>query len=209
MPNHNTLFNPFQGVEFKTYEKIVNEFYNFFGIPVYYLPRSAKKTDYLFGEDVLQAYENYYELKLKLENTGGWEGDGDLFSKFGITLNDEAIFYVGKNEFYNKTGVQKPMVGDIIYIVLNNGESKFFFEIGFAKNDAIFYHLGIEVAWKITAKRIDYSHEDITLPDSESEAIEQIEDLTSTDDGLTDNDNVGTEFESIKNFSEESPFGDL
>ena len=65
-------------------EDIIIECLKIYGFDAYYLPRHAVNEDLILGEDTLNKYDSAYPLEMYMQNTSGFEGDGDLMTKFGF-----------------------------------------------------------------------------------------------------------------------------
>ena len=72
-------------------EDLIIESMKIYGHDVYYLPRRTIKQDDILGEDVLSRFENAYPIEMYLNNVDGWEGDGELFTKFSISSRDNSV----------------------------------------------------------------------------------------------------------------------
>ena len=48
-----------------------------------YIPRTLIDLDDVFGEDINSKYDDGYELEMYIQNVDGFEGEGDILSKFG------------------------------------------------------------------------------------------------------------------------------
>ena len=68
------------------YEDIVIESLKFYGQDVYYIPREIVNKDKVFLDDVPSRFSDAYKIEMYIENTEGFEGEGDLFTKFGIAI---------------------------------------------------------------------------------------------------------------------------
>ena len=94
----NVFFNHAVNTEQMLYEDIVVESLRMFGHETYYLPREIVEEDTILGEDVQSKFGDAYSVEMYLENTDGFEGDGDLMSKFGVQVRDPSnIRYIPKN----------------------------------------------------------------------------------------------------------------
>ena len=94
--------NPYfkQGVrsEQTVYEDIIIEALKMYGQDVYYLPREIVNKDNIFLDDVPSRFGNAYKVEMYIENTEAFDGEGDLFTKFGIELRDQAKLYCFKKK---------------------------------------------------------------------------------------------------------------
>lgn len=210
----NPYIKPFQKGEFVTYQGMVDEIIESFGTDVYYLPRQYEKEDYLFGEDILSKFTKVYKMTMFLESAGGFEGSGDLFTKFGLNVQDELVLTIEKDRFKRYTSpddvvenyeMEFPVIGDLLYI---DWAQKSLFEISHSEDAEIFFHLGDWVVWKLTCTKFQYSHENIDLSSVNPDIDDALELASLNDDGLSDNDNIEEEFEDLRDFTEEDPFGE-
>ena len=66
----------------------------FYGHECFYLPRTIVDEDELFGEDTSSKFGDAYQVEMYIENTEGFEGEGDLLSKFGVEVETKQhLFY--------------------------------------------------------------------------------------------------------------------
>ena len=120
-------------------EDLIIESIKIYGHDVYYLPRVSVKQDNILGEDVLSQFDNAYPVEMYLTNIQGWEGNGELFTKFGIQVTDQATFVVSKRRWEDVVGSHpaellqlpsRPAEGDLIYLPKTNS----MFEIKFVQH---------------------------------------------------------------------------
>ena len=103
------------------YEDIVIESLKMYGQDVYYLPRD------IVNDDVPSRFNSSYKVEMYIENTEGFDGEGDLFTKFGVEIRDQATFVVARrrwtttvNRFDNDINSERPREGDLVYLPLSN-----------------------------------------------------------------------------------------
>lgn len=146
-------------------EDLIIESIKIYGHDVYYLPRRSVNQDDILGEDVLSRFENAYPLEMFLTNIQGWEGDGELFTKFGIQVNDQATFVVSKRRWEDVVGStpdqllqlpDRPAEGDLIYF----GKTNSMFEIKYVQHLDPFYQLGKFHIYSMECELYQYSSED-------------------------------------------------
>lgn len=163
-------------------EDLIIESIRIYGHDVYYLPRKSVKQDNIFGEDVLSRFEHAYPIEMYLANIQGWEGNGDLFSKFGIQLTDQATFAVSKRRWEESMGIQsegefqlplRPAEGDLLFFQ----KTQSFFEIKFVQHLDPFYQLGKFYLYNLQCELYNYSSEDLNTGVME---IDDKQDLLST-----------------------------
>ena len=118
----NTHFNHKVKSEQNLYEDIIIESLQMFGQDVMYLPRHVITKDDILNEDYAK-FENAYSIEMYIENTEGWGGEGDLMSKFGLQIRDQATFIVSKSRWekilFSENQI-RPFEGDLIYMPLSN-----------------------------------------------------------------------------------------
>ena len=162
-------------------EDIVIECLKIYGFDTYYIPRAAVNEDKILGEDVLNRYSSAYPLEMYLQNVTGFEGDGDLISKFGVEIRDTATFVVARrrwDEVIARSGdavlTTRPAEGDIIYFPL----TKAFFEIKRVDSTDPFFQVGKLYVYKMECELMQYSSERFDTGVSE---IDNIADSDSLD----------------------------
>lgn len=129
------------------------------GIELVYLQREMQNIDQLFGEDPNNKFKNAKKFVAYLEQFDGYEGQGNIFEKFGMRINDEIQLSINPNLFNQQTGFF-PKEGDLIYLPLDNQ----LFEITWCTPKSYFYQMGKLPIAKIQAQKFIYSHETI-VPD--------------------------------------------
>lgn len=80
-------------------EDLVLESIKIHGLEMKYLPRTVVKKDSLFGEDALSKFDDAISIEMYLKNVEGFEGEGDLLSKFNLEIRDQVTFTVAKKRF--------------------------------------------------------------------------------------------------------------
>jgi len=143
-------------------EDIIIECLKIYGFDTYYIPRQAVNEDMILGEDTLNKYSSAYPLEMYMQNVTGFEGDGDLMSKFGVEIRDTATFIVARrrwDEVIARSGdavlTTRPAEGDIIYFPL----TKAFFEIKFVESTDPFFQVGKLYVYKLQCELMQYSSE--------------------------------------------------
>ena len=156
-------------------QDLVDEQIKMFGKDVKYIPRTLVDRDSIFNEDAMSTFDSAHEIEAYVANVDGFTGDGDLFSKFGVRISDQATFIVSRRRFTeavddNATLVVegRPNEGDLIYFPLANK----IFEIKFVEHEAPFYQLNNLYVWEIRCELFEYSDEDFETGDATIDAIE-------------------------------------
>lgn len=109
------------------YEDIVIESLKIYGQDVFYLPRDTVYEDRIFGDEIPARYNSSYKIEMYIDNIEGFDGEGDLFTRFGVEIRDEATFVVARRRwkstismFDNNINSERPREGDLIYLPLSN-----------------------------------------------------------------------------------------
>ena len=136
---------------------LISEAVQMRGVEVFYLRREFVKLDKIFGEDMQSKFNNAYRVAMYLESFEGYEGQRVYFSKFGVSVNDEAQFTISPELFKHQCDGEKAREGDLIYFPMNNA----LFEITWVEPNNPFYQNGQESQYKITAQKFLYSGEEL------------------------------------------------
>ena len=158
------------------FEDLVIESLQMFGQDVYYLPREIVNKDKIFLDDVPSRFSDAYKVEMYIENTEGFEGEGDLFTKFGVELRDQATFIVSRKRWVQLVGKRlevanfRPREGDLIYLPM----SESMFEIRRVETETPFYQLKDLPTFRLQCELFEYSGEDFdtgidTIQDVETE----------------------------------------
>jgi hypothetical protein len=157
------------------YEDIIIETLKIYGQDVYYLPRDLVNEDKILGEDVPSRFNSAYKVEMYIENTEGFEGEGDLFTKFGVEIRDQATFIVSRkrwnqtvSRYDNQINSARPREGDVIYLPLSNS----MFQIMAVEHEQPFYQISNLPTFKLRCELFEYSDEDL---DTDIDAIDDIE----------------------------------
>lgn len=176
------------------YEDIVIESLKMYGQDVYYLPRKVVSEDSILNEDIESVFEDAYIIEMYIANVDGFEGDGNLLSKFGVEIRDQANFIVAKKRWNQYIGLDnnsvssiRPNEGDLIYLPL----SKSLFEIRFVEHESPFYQLSNLPTYTLQCELFEYSGESIKTGIDDVDNINQ---NISQQIALVINNSNGTEF---------------
>ena len=161
-------------------QDLVNEHLKMFGQDVYYIPRVIVDQDPMFDEDSLSKFEDAYIIEAYLENVQGFEGDGDLYSKFGVRISDQVTFVIARTRFTelvddNATLIVegRPNEGDLVYFPLANK----LFQIQYVEYETPFFQLGKIHTWGLKCELYEYADEDFNTG---VDAIDKVERNLST-----------------------------
>jgi hypothetical protein len=158
------------------YENIIIESLKMYGQDVYYLPRTIVNENRVFGEDVPSKFNNSYKIEMYIENAEGFDGEGDLFTRFGVEIRDEATFVVARKRWNTTVGRnnneitgERPREGDLIYLPLSNS----MFEVMHVEHEQPFYQLANLPTFKMRCQLFEYSDEDFDTDVAAIDGIEQ------------------------------------
>lgn len=156
------------------YENIIIESIKIYGQNVQYMPRTLVSEDKIFGEDVVSRFDDAYTIEMYLENIDGFDGDQDLFTKFGVEIRDRATLHVSRKVWNRIVGsnvtYNRPNEGDLIYLPLSDQ----IFEIMRVVDDQPFYQLSNLPTYRMEIELFEYNDEDF---DTGVDAIDEAEAL--------------------------------
>ena len=171
----NVFFSPKVNTEQYMFEDIIIESIKMYGQDVFYMPRKIVERDTILGEDIESEFNTANTVEMFIENTEGFEGEGNIFQKFGMEIRDEATFIVAKRSWQKLVGVwnsdindDRPREGDLIYLPL----SKSFFEISYVEHEQPFYQLSNLPVFKLQARLFEFNEEEFNTGVAEVDSIE-------------------------------------
>ena len=171
----NVFFNHAVQTEQHLYEDLVVEALRMYGHNVFYLPREVIEEDSILNEDVQSKFGDSYQVEMYIENTDGFEGEGDLMSKFGVQIRDQATFIISLRTWERFISLDdnlatsfRPNEGDLIYFPLSGS----MFEIKFVEHEDPFYQVGKLFVFKLQCELFEYSQEDFDTGIGDIDLIE-------------------------------------
>jgi len=188
------------------YEDLIIESIQMYGQDVYYIPREVVHRDMIFDDSTLSRFKNAYKVETYIESIEGFEGDGDLFQKFGVEIRDAVTLIMarrrwnteirayqegqtgnaltpndGRNTYY------RPREGDLIHFPMTGGT----FQIMRVEDDQPFYQLGNLPTFRLRCEKFEYSEEDF---DTGIEEVDRMETFSAYQWRLSlDSESVGFE----------------
>ena len=95
------------------------------GFDMVYLPRTLVREDELFGEDRSPSrFSTGREIEMLVESVDGFEGDGEVFGRFGLEIKDNVSLLVARRRFekeFADLGYTAPREGDLLYFPISGG----------------------------------------------------------------------------------------
>jgi len=147
-------------------QSLVDEYIKMFGLDIHYIPRQIINKDDILNEVIASQFSDAYLIEAYMENFDGFQGQGDLLTKFGIRSTDEITLVISRQRFEdfvtmsmaNIEGVlvgDRPQEGDIIHFPLTDN----FFEIKFVEHEDPFYQFGKLYTYKLKCELYEYRDE--------------------------------------------------
>lgn len=156
------------------YEDIVIEGLRIYGHDVYYLPRKIINEDAVFNETLLNEYGKAFNIEMYVETIDGFEGEGDILSKFGLEMRDQMTLVVANRRWEQLVGrfqpvpERRPQEGDLIYFPLVKG----LFEIRYVQEETPFYQIQNIPTFSLKVELFEYSNESLDTGIDDIDAIE-------------------------------------
>ena len=171
----NVYFSQAVKSEQNLYEDLIIESLKIYGQDVYYLPRTIVSRDAILGEDRASKFDDAYIIEAYIEDIEGFAGAGDLYSKFGLEIRDEATFIISRRQWQKLIGVWNndvdypvPQEGDILFLPMSNK----LFEITFVEHEQPFYQLSNLPVYKLQCALYEYNEEDFETGVDEIDIIQ-------------------------------------
>ena len=162
-------------------QNLVEEHLKMFGMDVLYCPRKMVMKDGVFNEESISEFDDAYIIEGYLENFDGFQGGGDLMTKFGIRQTDELTLVISQQRFSDLISQfllldkgttievgERPQEGDLIYFPITSN----FFEIKFVEHEEPFYQLGKGYVYKLKCELFEYSNEQGDLFEGDEDLID-------------------------------------
>ena len=159
-------------------QDLVNEQLRMYGIECHYIPRKLVTSRTIMKEVTESRFDQAFPLEAYLMNIDGYAGQGDILTKFGVRVTDEATFVISKERFEEAvapfleqddeyTLSNRPKEGDLIFFPLG----KRMFEIKFVEHERPFYQLQKNYVYQLQCELFEYEDEVI---DTNVNAIDEI-----------------------------------
>ena len=156
-------------------EDLIIESIQIKGQDVYYLPRSIVTKDDVFDDALSSRFGTAYMIEVYPENVEGFDGENDLFTKFGVEIRDQATFIMSKRRWRQLVGdvnndisEDRPREGDLLYLNL----SKSFFQIMHVEHEQPFYQISDIPSYKLRCELFEFSAEDFDTGITEIDRVE-------------------------------------
>jgi len=168
----NPFFKDYSGEQDLT-EDLTIEIIRTMGREMYYIPRNIVELDKIFGEGKRVNYKDAVPLEMYIDSVSGFQGQGDIASKFGIEIKDNVYLTLSKKRFIQEIQarfptITRPREGDLVYFPL----SKAIFEINFVEHENPFYQLGKLYSYRLTCELFTYDQENMSTGTTDIDAIQ-------------------------------------
>lgn len=166
-------------LEQSLFEKIKTESIKVMGREYYYIPRKVLDINQILGEDTTSKFENAISIEMYMEEVNGFNGDNEIYSKFGLEIASGYTLVVSKSRWeaevikpeYNYMLVKnRPQEGDLIYDPM----TKFLMEIKFVDHDKDFYEVSKNYVYKLSCEAFQYASEELNTGIQEIDNIEEL-----------------------------------
>ena len=173
----NSYFRTFDAKnEQELLHSLTQESIKIYGHDVSYIPRTLVNTDTVLGEDSISEYKDAYSVEMFIKSVDGFEGEGDLISKFGLEVRDQIVFSLARRAWQGLDLGVRPKEGDLVYFPLTSK----LFQIMFVEHETPFYQTGALPTFDLTCELFVYSDEKMDTDVDEIDVIEQKQSFVRT-----------------------------
>lgn len=146
-------------------QDLIDESIQIYGHAAFYLKREDRNIDKLLGEDPRMAFTSAYPIELYLKSFDAFQGQSEFISKFGLQIEDQALFLVSFRRFDIAVGqaganISRPREGDMIYIEMTP-TNRYLFEIRFVENKEQLFELGKLYTYELRCEMMNYTNEKV------------------------------------------------
>ena len=164
--------NPFflQGSpgEQRLVQDLINEQLKIYGIDVIYIPRKFVRKQTILREISSSKFDDNFAIEAYVNTYDGYTGQGDILTKFGMSLKDELSLVISKERFEDFISpflegedddeivlATRPREGDLVYFPLGQR----LFEVKFVEHEVNFYQLGKLYVYELKCELFEYEDE--------------------------------------------------
>ena len=165
-------------------QELINEQLKIYGVEITYIPRKIVNRSTVFEELERSKFDDNFLLEAYVETFDGYGGQGDIMTKFGMTLKDELTVSISRERFedfiapfmeaMNDDEIivdTRPREGDLVFFPSGNR----LFEVKFVEHEDPFYQLGKNYVYKLQCELFEY--EDEVIDTGIEEIDKKVEDL--------------------------------
>ena len=167
---HNPYFKDYSG-EQNIIEDLSIEIIKTMGRDMIYIPREQYDKNIMFGEAQYK-FNKAFPLEMYIASVSGFEGEGDIITKFGLTVRDKIVLIISKKRFNKEIaekydGITRPREGDLIYFPLSKG----LFEINFVEHENPFYQLGKLYTYALTCELTTIDNDEFNTGETDVDVV--------------------------------------
>lgn len=167
---HNPYFKDYSG-EQNIIEDLSIEIIKTMGRDMIYIPREQYDKNIMFGEAQYK-FNKAFPLEMYIASVSGFEGEGDIISKFGLEVRDKVVLIISKKRFNKEIaekydGITRPREGDLIYFPLSKG----LFEINFVEHENPFYQLGKLYTYALTCELTTIDNDEFNTGETDVDIV--------------------------------------
>ncbi len=161
-------------------QSLINEQLKIYGVEVTYIPRKIVNKSTVIEEIQTSKFDDNYLLEAYVDTFDGYGGQGDVMTKFGISLRDELTITISRERFEDFIApflegeidseialATRPREGDLVFFPLGQR----LFEVKFVEHEDPFYQLGKNYVYKLQCELFEYEGEVI---DTSIEVIDTV-----------------------------------
>ena len=137
-------------------QDLINEHLKIYGVEVRYIPRKFVRQQSIIRDVQSSTFDDNFLLEAYVNTYDGYGGQGDIMTKFGVSLRDELTVTISKERFEDfispflaadddYTLSSRPREGDIIIFPLGQR----LFEVKFVEHEQPFYQLGKNYVYQL------------------------------------------------------------
>ena len=165
-------------------QQLIDEQLKIYGVEITYIPRKIVNRSTVFEELERSKFDDNFLLEAYVETWDGYGGQGDIMTKFGMTLKDELTVSISRERFEDFIAPfmesmpddeiiidTRPREGDLLFFPLGNR----LFEVKFVEHEDPFYQLGKNYVYKLQCELFEY--EDEVIDTGVEEIDTKVEDL--------------------------------
>jgi hypothetical protein len=204
------------------YDDLVIESIKISGFDITYIRRSKFDIDAVLYEPSKSTFSDAFVIEANIsENLMGWDGEGNVMSQFGIMVQNNGsvtfsstrwseIMKERKNQGLDV--LDRPYEGDLIYF--GYGHKKFnntLFQITSVDFSNASWQLGKNFVYRCICTLYSPNHNDkFELPNGVrvDDLSKQVNTIKQNEEIIRQNENTKLISDSIREFSEENPFGE-
>ena len=147
-------------------QNLVNEHLKIYGQEVTYIPRKFVNQSTIIEEVQASKFDDNFAIEAYVDTYEGYQGAGDVLTKFGMSLRDEVTLTISKERFEEFISPfmeadddvdlsSRPREGDLVFFPLGQR----LFEIKFVEHEEPFYQLGNTYVYKLKCELFEYEDE--------------------------------------------------